>query len=335
MDGVFSDATLTLFTVSYGTLFIVGFLANSVTCVTMLTRRLRNPIDVYTFNLSLCDVIILCIYTPTQIIFIRENFAWTMGEDVCKLVNSTLPVALMCTIATLVAMNLHYVMELLRHPDFIASNDERKHSFMTRVLSSRLVQEQWKVPPGVVLLGSWVSSVSISMPLIIKSRLDLYEKRVVICSEGWEDERNGEMYWVALFALTYCTPVVVLVMSYYALFQSMNKIQKRKEFSRYKKTLNVGMVLTGTFTVCNLLQHVFFFVTSTFSSTRIPKDMLPLLYTLANMSVILQAVLNPFIYGKFRKLLQRKVTRRKSKANEKNIRSKKRRSLMANEEGWN
>ena len=63
----FSDSTITMFTVAYGILFIVGFLANVVTCVTMVRRRLQKPVDVYTFNLCLCDVIMLAIYIPTQV----------------------------------------------------------------------------------------------------------------------------------------------------------------------------------------------------------------------------------------------------------------------------
>ena len=52
----------------------------------------------------MADLTILFLYVPTQMEYLRAQLEWRMGEGMCRLVYIVLPVALLTSIITLVAI---------------------------------------------------------------------------------------------------------------------------------------------------------------------------------------------------------------------------------------
>merc|ERR1712048_54516 len=66
---------------------------------------MRRSIHMYTFNLALSDILILFFFVPTQMVYVREQLHWTMGLEMCRIVNFVIPVALASTAFTLLAIS--------------------------------------------------------------------------------------------------------------------------------------------------------------------------------------------------------------------------------------
>lgn len=84
----FSQASITIFLLTYICVLFIGVVGNLLTIGVVFTQRSRRrAINLYTFNLAICDMLILCFYVPTQMSQIKNQLEWTMGEMACKCVN--------------------------------------------------------------------------------------------------------------------------------------------------------------------------------------------------------------------------------------------------------
>ena len=182
---VFNEVTINIFIILYVSVFIVGMFGNIITSTSMVvTGRLRRAVHIYTFNLAICDILILCFYIPTQLVLINDQFDWKMGIEMCKLVNVILPITLTCTIGCLLAITLD----------------------RTRGLYQPL---QWRSDSAksakVILLIIWIISLIVNIPLFINPKLER-NGSTTMCTDGWQELHHGELYWVIIFAFNYCTP---------------------------------------------------------------------------------------------------------------------------------
>ena len=287
----FSETSIIILDLTYITVFTIGMLANIVIFISMIIyRQMSRSIYLYTFNLAICDLLILLFYIPTQLVYIKDQLVWKMGEEVCKLVNIILPITLTCTIGTLLAIAFDRARGLLRPFDWKANSVKRA-----------------KLALPVI----WLISIVINIPLLIYPRLES-SSSVEFCSEGWPDFKDGEVFWVCIFGLVFCLPLVTMIATYIVMIYVIRKkIKIRFNQRHHKKMLKMCISLLVVFAICTGFQHFFFFVTSTFSGVQIPIKTLHYLYVVSNFFVSLQASINPFIYGS----LHEKCTCRQRKGN--------------------
>jgi len=236
----FNDFTINFFTVIYILVFAIGMTGNLLTCTLMLVnRQLRRAVHIYTFNLAICDILILSFYVPTQIVMIKKQLNWVMGIEMCKIANIILPVTLTCTIGCLLAIALDRTRALAFPLQWRA--DSLKHS-------------------RIVMVAIWIISILVNIPLFVYPKL-VYDGSVVYCTDGWPEIADGETFWIVIFAFLYCIPLVVMVIAYVSMVIFVRKSRFAEEVHQkfHKKVVVMGTRLVAVFAVCTGFQHFFFF----------------------------------------------------------------------------
>lgn len=274
-SGLFSQVFVVFFNVLYITMFTTGVIANVVFIYNITRRAVRRTIHVYTLNLAVCDLFILLLYVPTQMVYIKDHLKWQMGRGMCKLVNIVLPVTLACTVFTLLAIALDRARDLL----YVSRDTLKRVNYYVR----RAI---------LTLPVIWLVSITINLPLLILPKLEGVGDEKY-CSEGWAESSHGEMFWICMFALLFCLPLVALFVIYLLIVYKVG----RSGCVQQRKTIRIGVTLVFVFAVCTGFQHLFFFVTWLNLNENMNANTLASLYVLSNFCVSLQAAINPFIYG--------------------------------------
>lgn len=273
---VFSSFLIITCHIVYSMVLVIGLFANTVTCLLMLSQRtIRHSIHIYTFNLAVCDIILISFYIPTQMIFINDQLDWKMGLEMCKIVNLVLPVTLSCTIGTLV------VIAFDRARGLISPFNWRADSVSMTKIALPIV---------------WATSVLINIPLMIYPKVIRFDA-VHVCSEGWKSMDIGERFWLSMFILTYAIPLFALMLAYSLMIIFMKRHKMTVDRKQDVQVIKMGISLLFVFALCTGFQHFFFFITSSFSSINLTHDKLSVLFVISNFFVTLQASINPFIYG--------------------------------------
>ena len=286
---IFSTPAVYISLILNGMVLLIGLVTNTITCISMFTRRpIRQSVHIYTFNLALCDLVLLSFYIPTQMVFIKDQLDWKMGLDICRLVNVILPVTLSCTVGTMLAIAFDRARGLLRPFEW--------HSHASVAMTK------------VTLPIIWLVSVLINMPLLIYPRVEKVGAQEV-CMEGWDDYKQGEYFWIAMFVLTYAIPLIILIIAYALMFCYMKKHKRVVNRSQNAKVIRMGTSLLFVYAICNGFQHFFFFITSSFSIVRLSMENLSVLFIVANFFVSVQACVNPFLYGDITAKNIRKISR--------------------------
>lgn len=75
-----------LMTLSCGLILLVGLIGNCLVPVVIWNNRdLRNSTNLFLLNLSLADILVLCISMPTVLVEIQRPEVWKLGQVMCKL----------------------------------------------------------------------------------------------------------------------------------------------------------------------------------------------------------------------------------------------------------
>lgn len=76
-----------LMTLSCGLILLVGLIGNCLVPVVIWNNRdLRNSTNLFLLNLSLADILVLCISMPTVLVEIQRPEVWKLGQVMCKLI---------------------------------------------------------------------------------------------------------------------------------------------------------------------------------------------------------------------------------------------------------
>lgn len=74
-----------LMTLSCGLILVVGLVGNCLVPVVIWNNRdLRNSTNLFLLNLSLADILVLCISMPTVLVEIQRPDVWKLGQVMCK-----------------------------------------------------------------------------------------------------------------------------------------------------------------------------------------------------------------------------------------------------------
>lgn len=281
----YTNISITIFNILYTIVLLVGIIGNGfTTSIILLRRKVRRSIYIYTFNLVICDIVILAFYVPTQMKQIQNQLRWNMGEPLCKVVNVAISVPITCSIATLVSITIDRARALIT-------------PFQWRI-------ESWK-RAKYVLPVIWLLSTLVNMPLLILPRLQLYDDSSAYCVEGWPKKIHGNMFWTAIFVINFGFPLVVIVATYLLILVTVRH-ERHQHFQRFRSNLHnifgsrmikmvVGLIVV--FFICSGCQHVVYFIFE-YSHINIENETIGLLFGVSNFLVSLQAALNPFLYCK-------------------------------------
>lgn len=97
---------LSLFTVLYVVVMILGLGGNAMTAlVVAVNREMRTVTNVFLLSLAASDALIAGVNMPAQLMFYTQN-EWTLGQVACKLTSYTQGIVIVASILTLTSLAL-------------------------------------------------------------------------------------------------------------------------------------------------------------------------------------------------------------------------------------
>lgn len=155
---------------------VFGLLGNSlVLSVFCLQRKPCSVADVYLGNLALANlVMVLCL--PFWAVTIAQDYEWSFGQMLCKLINTAITMNYFCSISFLVLVSVDRYLALART--------------MSR---SRLRRSSWAKR---ICLGIWIYGFLVSIPTLLFRRVRYFpDLNVTACylmypDPSWRLQRN-------------------------------------------------------------------------------------------------------------------------------------------------
>ena len=276
----YSPDVLSLFHSMYIMVMCFGIFGNLLTCaVILLKKSMRRSIHFYTFNLAVCDLMILFVYVPTQMVYMQHQLNWTMGIVMCRIAYVILPVSLFSTVGTLLAITIDRARGLVQ-------------PFKWRADSTRYSK--------ITISGVWLVSLLVNIPLFIIPKLTVSDGDLV-CSENWPNLLSMLIYWNFMFVLSFVIPLLIIIIAHIVMIYVMLKETNSTHRKQNKRMIRMVVALVLVFSLCTGYQHVYFYLVAYFPKTlNLSNKTWGLIFASANFVVSLQAALNPVIYGTLR-----------------------------------
>lgn len=182
---------------------ILGLLGNGlVLSVFCLQRNPCSVPDVYLGNLALANlVMVLCL--PFWTVTIAQDYEWSFGQRLCKLINTAISMNYFCSILFLVLVSVDRYLALART--------------MSR---SRLRQSSWAKR---ICLGIWIFGFLVSIPTLIFREvryfphLGIHACYLVFPHPGWKVQRN-----LSSIVLGFAIPLPIIVFCTYHIVKALN-----------------------------------------------------------------------------------------------------------------
>lgn len=175
---------------------VLGLVGNGlVLSVFCLQRNPCSVADVYLGNLAMANlVMVLCL--PFWAVTIAQDYEWSLGQMLCKLINTAISMNYFCSIFFLVLVSVDRYLALART--------------MSR---SRLRRSSWAKR---ICLGIWIFGFLVSIPSLLFRGvsyipdLDIHACYLMYPHPGWRVQRN-----VSSNVLGFAIPLVIIAFCTY------------------------------------------------------------------------------------------------------------------------
>uniref|UniRef100_A0A0N4ZCS1 G_PROTEIN_RECEP_F1_2 domain-containing protein n=1 Tax=Parastrongyloides trichosuri TaxID=131310 RepID=A0A0N4ZCS1_PARTI len=290
--------------VLYTILSCVAFIGNLIIIVIILYfRRLTTGTNMLIMNLAIADIMIALICMPFSYwhVIIFDNSEWVFGSLFCKLLNFFQATAVFSSSWTLVAISFDRCLAIL----FVMSRWNRLNK--KRAL--------------YVIAVIWIFSLLMACPLYFANEISLEETtQAETCVEKWnvlkilgtDEKKFVSVYNKTLFALQYCMPLLVLVVTYTiigfrmwysavpgadAVTQSTKRpktlLQERHE--SVKKLIPMVILISALYAGCWLPQNLLMNVLGS-DTEIITHPYILYMWWISHTIAMFHSVVNPFIY---------------------------------------
>jgi len=147
----------------------------------------------------------------------------------------------------------------------------------------------------------WVVSILLSLPMLIYptvSQTTLDGLDILTCTEILPDENVGNIYWIAMFALLFVIPLILIFILHVIMVVVIAKEKNSINQKQNRKMIKMTIAVVTVFLICTGMQHTYFLVMvyGNVSDIRFGA----FFFCASNFVVSVQAALNPIIYGTFR-----------------------------------
>ncbi|XP_029900485.1 platelet-activating factor receptor [Myripristis murdjan] len=260
-----SEFRYKLFPAFYSIIFILGFCANCY--VLFVLRHLREAkamgeIRIYMTNLTVADLLFVCAL-PFWIGYYRRWGDWVYSDVLCRLTGSMFFINTYCSVLFLGAISINRYWAVTQ-PLNAASSDHRCRGI-------------------AVTITIWALTVAMSIPSLISPGINVDEKNVTRCFEGYHREGDGEKRVVAaihftiiaVFFIVFILVVVCNLLTALALmaqsptqsgFRSATILSNRSNSSKQstikkprgvkRRALRMLCAVVGVFVLCFLPHHI-------------------------------------------------------------------------------
>ncbi|CAL8289784.1 platelet-activating factor receptor [Gadus morhua] len=175
-----SEFRYTLFSASYGIIFILGFLANCY--VLFVIRRIRGAhaigeIRVYMANLTVADLLFVCAL-PFWVGYYSRDGDWIYPDFLCRVTGSMFFINTYCSILFLCAISVNRYWAISRPLSAVAS-------------------DSWRRGAGVSC-AIWAVTLGAAVPSLLSPASYLDERNKTRCFEGFHRQSDETKRGVAL-----------------------------------------------------------------------------------------------------------------------------------------
>ncbi|KAI6180968.1 hypothetical protein M3Y98_00778600 [Aphelenchoides besseyi] len=283
----------------YSLLSIVSFVGNAlVVAVIIKFRRLHTPTNMLILNLAIADLMIslLCMPLSYWHVIIFEDQRWVFGAFLCKIFNFLQATAVFLSSWTLVVVSFDRFLAIM----FLMSPWLRLN--MKRA--------------SLLILGTWVFSSVMALPLLIVNQTERTPDGVEICQENWQllsvignSEKIVHSYTTAVFFLQYCFPLLVLIVTYTCIGLKMwnSKVpgSDRTESARYlmqgrhdsvKKLIPMVLLVSVLYAGCWLPQNLLMNIWIVYDPSITSHPLILYIWWIAHTIAMCHSAVNPFVY---------------------------------------
>ncbi|XP_069468022.1 prolactin-releasing peptide receptor-like [Ambystoma mexicanum] len=270
----------------YAAVVIVGLAGNCLlVCVIVRVKKMHNVTNFLIGNLAFSDLLMCATCIPLTLAYILEPRGWLYGSTACYLVLFLQPVTVSVSIFTLTTIAVDRYIVIV-HP-------------LRRRISLKL--------SAYVMLFIWIISCCLALPATAHTYyIELKEQGVSLCEEFWgAQEPQRQTYAFSLLTLTYCAPLLVILLSYTKISLklknrvmpgSVTESQAEWDKARRKRTFGLLVTVGLVFGVCWLPLHVFNTLRD-INIHLIDKYYFNLVQLLCHWFAMSSACYNPFIYA--------------------------------------
>ncbi|KAG7269472.1 hypothetical protein CRUP_009985 [Coryphaenoides rupestris] len=180
-DFLDSEFRYTLFSASYGIIFILGFLANCY--VLFVLRQIRESksigeIRIYMTNLTVADLLFVCAL-PFWVDYYSRHGDWIYPDFLCRITGALFFINTYCSILFLCAISIN------------------RYWAITRPLGAAASADRWR--RGVVVsFVIWAVTLGMAVPSLVAPGINVDERNVTRCYEGYHRGSDEEKRSVAV-----------------------------------------------------------------------------------------------------------------------------------------
>ncbi|KAM9354843.1 uncharacterized protein KZ484_012957 [Pholidichthys leucotaenia] len=177
------------------TLSLLGLFFNSFVLVVFAAHRDRLTVaEIYLSNLALTDFILLC-SLPFWAMYINNEFNWSYGDALCKVVNSAIIIYFYTSIYTLVMISLDRYLALVK-------------TMTARWLRRTLYAK-------VVCFLLWIFGILLSTPIMVHRKTKFYEEyNATSCVLDYPKDSSWKVAnQIVMNVVGFVLPVLVIVFS--------------------------------------------------------------------------------------------------------------------------
>ena len=273
----------------YGLILIIGIPGNILTCYIIIsTKFMRRSIHFYTFNLAASDALVVLCYVPIEIVKNENDFRWTMGIEMCYAGYCLVPLSVISSIFTLVAITLD------------------RHRAVTRPLMWR--GDTTRITKMVIPL-IWILAITLALPPLAFVTLD--EEPVgsgdLYCADVWTDKIGHSAYSIVMFCVQVPIPLLIIIVCNINMLRVMTRNETSIHSLHNKRTMGMVLALVLIYAICTLPQQIIYFWGR---YGKMPRNRWTEGFVrVSNLLIICQSAINPIIYGRIRKDLKRSFTK--------------------------
>ncbi|CAH1793808.1 unnamed protein product [Owenia fusiformis] len=182
----------------YAIIFTLGFIGNVLVIYVFIKNpRMRTVTNCFLVNLSLCDLMVVCICMPFAVAMeIYSN--WIYGNAMCKIVNFCQGISVSASILTITVIS-----------------GERFYA-IAKPLKARVILSRTRMRRLIILI--WGLAVLVALPQIFVRQeiehMEILTVRLMACTENWTSDIGKNIYSLAIFVFLYLIPLALIFSGY-------------------------------------------------------------------------------------------------------------------------
>ncbi|XP_014851319.1 PREDICTED: B1 bradykinin receptor-like [Poecilia mexicana] len=209
-------------------LSLLGLLLNGFVLAVFAAHRDRLTVaEIYLSNLALADFLLLC-GLPFWAMYILNQFNWSYGDALCKLVNSNIVINFYTSIYTLVMISIDRYLALVK-------------TMMARWLRRTLYA---KITCFVV----WMFGLLLSLPTLVHRKVKFIEEyNTTSCILDYTHGSSWKLaHQIMMNTLGFALPVLVIVFSSWNIIKALSRRTENLAFHDFNDTKATVLVYAVT-----------------------------------------------------------------------------------------